>query len=435
MAASLWTTAAASVRGRGHEQTGTPCQDSSKVQTSPNGKWVALVASDGAGTAKYSDAGSRLVADEMAKCLIHLSEECDRRAPGAWVNDRIIQDIVAVRDRIRDLAGSDNISDYHCTLSAALVGPTGGLTIHLGDGAIFGGAADGKQGDVIDLANHYFVSAPQNGEYANETFFLTERDWVKNLRIHPIAAVDWVMLGTDGGMALAMVGESKPKSGFVTPVIRSLSQDPDFASRCIALARILDDRQADRLTNDDKTLIAAIRSQFHDVKGEFDSAANHSALSSTSLPSKTSAVAEQAAQGSGQPQAVTGKLIPSHSGERHASALRAPKPKWHWLLWTTLILTMAVFLAVGGWFFYMSRNPSGAPRAMPTPKSMNVSPADARDLAEKQTSSPANSAASGGLVSGGSSKSALPMAEAAETAVSLSGEQQPGSAERPKSQK
>jgi hypothetical protein len=237
---------------------------------------VALVASDGAGTAKFSDQGSRLVTDEIAKCLIHLSEECDRRAPGAWVSDRVIQDIVSVRERLRELAGSDNIGDYHCTLSAALVGPTGGFTIHLGDGAIFGGAAGRQQGGVIDLSNEHFVSAPQNGEYANETVFLTEKDWIRNLRIQPVAAIDWVMLGTDGGMALAMVGESKPKSGFVVPVIRALIQEPDFASRCRALARILDDRQADRLTNDDKTLIAAVRTRFDDVTGDFGSSAHQS---------------------------------------------------------------------------------------------------------------------------------------------------------------
>jgi hypothetical protein len=115
-----WTVAAASVRGRGHEQARTLCQDSSVVILSPNGEWVALVASDGAGTAKFSDQGSKLVADVVAKSLIRLSEEFERRALGAWVSDRVIRYIVEFRERLRDLAGSDNISDYQCTSSAAL---------------------------------------------------------------------------------------------------------------------------------------------------------------------------------------------------------------------------------------------------------------------------------------------------------------------------
>jgi hypothetical protein len=260
------------------------------VVLSPNGQWAALVASDGAGTAKYSDVGSRLVVDEIAKCLIHISEEIDQKAPGAWVSDRLIQSVVAIRQQLREVAGSDNISDYHCTLSAALVGPTGGLTIHLGDGAIFGGAAPQSPGDSLDLAQGCFVSAPQNGEYANETYFLTERDWLKHLRIHPVSAVDWIVLGTDGGMSLAMVGESKPKTGFVVPVIQALLNEPDVESRYQALARILDDRQADRLTNDDKTLVIAVRAPIRNVVGDFGPAttqpAPHAPMPSNDLPVK-----------------------------------------------------------------------------------------------------------------------------------------------------
>lgn len=348
MASPLWIVAAASVRGRGHEQTGAPCQDSSEVIVSPNGRWVALAASDGAGTAKRSEIGAKLVAKEFAKSLIHLSEECDRRAPGAWLSDRVIQDIVALRTRLREEAGSDDITDFHCTLTAALVGPTGGVTVHLGDGAIFGGAADSRVGDVIDLARDFFVSAPQNGEYANETVFLTERDWVKHLRIHPVPAVDWVMLGTDGGMALAMVGESIPKSGFVVPVIRALIQESDFHSRCQAFKRILDDRQADRLTNDDKTLIAAIRSQYRDVIGEFGPVTPQSAAAPAASPGTPPVVAQVSLSAMRQrtPCTAGSTGMSANSGRRSQPHRRA---RWKaWLIWLVTGLLLAA-VGVGLW--------------------------------------------------------------------------------------
>jgi hypothetical protein len=348
MAAAHWTVSAASVRGRGHEQTGAPCQDSSAAIVSPNGKWVALVASDGAGTARRSEIGANFVAREFAMCLLRLSEECDRRAPGAWVSDRVIQDIVLIRDRLRANAGSDDISEFHCTLVAALIGPTGGLTVHLGDGAIFGGAAEGRAGDVIDLAREYFVSLPQNGEYSNETVFLTERDWVKNLRIHPLAAADWVMLGTDGGISLAMVGESKPKSGFVIPVIRALIKEGDFPERCEALARILDDRQADRLTNDDKTLVAAIRSQFRDVTGEFEFIAEQSpSLSSLerSVPQLSSAQSVLSAQSNSSTR-LQKPAIAFGEYSRHSHGYR---PSRGWLLWSVSGLLLIAVFAVAIW--------------------------------------------------------------------------------------
>jgi hypothetical protein len=381
MASPLWTVAAASVRGRGHEQTGTPCQDSSEVAVSPNGQWVALAASDGAGTARRSEVGAGLVAREFAQCLIRLSEECDRRAPGAWVSDRVIQDIVAVRSRLREQAGSDDISDFHCTLTAALIGPTGGITVHLGDGAIFGGAADSQVGDVIDIAHDFFVSSPHNGEYANETVFLTERDWVKHLRIQPVAAVDWVVLGTDGGMALAMVGESRPKSGFVVPVIRTLMQQPDFPSRSEALRRILDDRHADRLTNDDKTLIAAIRCQYRDVTGEFGPSAPVSGAAAPAAPNGTSRVVAQIASSAaiGKASSVAGAAENSAGAGRRSLAHRLSGGR-AWLKWLLAgILFLAV--AVGVWQF-LSRNSGArqvAPAAATTPEPPSLRAEKARD--------------------------------------------------------
>jgi hypothetical protein len=391
MASPLWTVAAASVRGRGHEQTGTPCQDSSEVAVSPNGQWVALAASDGAGTARRSEVGAEFVAREFSQCLIRLSEECDRRIPGAWVSDRVIQDIVAIRSRLRERSGSDDISEFHCTLTAALIGPTGGITVHLGDGAIFGGAADSQVGEVIDLGRDFFVSSPQNGEYANETVFLTERDWVKHLRIQPVAAVDWVVLGTDGGMALAMVGESRPKSGFVVPVIRTLMQQPDFPSRCDALRRILDDRHADRLTNDDKTLIAAIRCQYRDVTGEFRPSAPESGAAAPAAPNGTARVVAQIAA-----SAAIGKA----SSVADASGISAGagrgslvhRRRWGraWLKWFVAGIVL-IAVAVGVWQL-LSRNSDAryvSPAADTTPKRLSPPAEKAMDPNRDESASSA----------------------------------------------
>ena len=51
------------------------------------------------------------------------------------------------------------------------------------------------------------------------------------------------MLGTDGGMALAMIGEKLPKTGFVTPVLQALISNEKRGERDSALKLILSDRQ------------------------------------------------------------------------------------------------------------------------------------------------------------------------------------------------
>lgn len=284
MIASDWKFAAASVRGKGHEQTGTPCQDAFAVQESVDGRWLALVASDGAGSAARAEFSARFVASEFARILIKVAQELDRQLPGAWVTDSIIEEIVRLRKAIRQEAKSDNISDFHCTLVAALVGPSRGFTIHLGDGSVFGGDADPSSIEGIDLSQGFFLSEPENGEYANETVFLTERDWIKHLRIHPLSLVNWIVLGTDGGMALAMVEEKAPKLGFIAPVMRAIFSYDDPEARADALKTILEDRQADRLTNDDKTLAVAARSKCIAVKDEFQPSLPEAAPSVRATP-------------------------------------------------------------------------------------------------------------------------------------------------------
>ena len=265
-----WKYCGASVRGTGHVQTGVPCQDSFQILDSRDGKWVALVACDGAGTASRSKEGAEIVSKSFAYDLIKLAVELDKTPPGAWVTDRVIEAIVRTRNELRRVADGDDISQYHCTLVSALIGPAGGFSIHLGDGAVFGGALSPREINTIDLSNEYFVSQPENGEYANETVFLTERDWIKKLRIHPIGRVDWIMLGTDGGMALAMKDEKQPKSGFVLPVLSNLSQSTNKDNANKLLLDALSDPKADRLTNDDKTLAIAMRREIKQIQGEFE---------------------------------------------------------------------------------------------------------------------------------------------------------------------
>jgi hypothetical protein len=374
----MWTVAAASVKGRGHEQTGLPCQDSSAVEVSPNGRWVALVASDGAGTAKFAEIGSQLVVRAFVKRLVDLSTELDRLAPGAWVSDALIGYLIEIRHQLRDLAGSDDISNYHCTLTAALIGPNGGVTVHVGDGAIFGGTASAQNTAVLDLDQGFFVSTPQNGEYANETVFLTERDWVKQLRIKPLGSVDWIMLGTDGGMALAMVGEAMPKSGFVTPVIRTLIEHEGEYARSHALSAILNDHQADRLTNDDKTLVVAIKSYYRDVVGDFvsarapDAETNQPDTSKYSIGLLTSPapVVKVGSRGVAAKTDVDRGL--------HAQSAKSGVRRVHAFSAFAILVTLTVLIALPLWrspSTFVAAQTKLSPKALPTPTE-GVAPTD-----------------------------------------------------------
>jgi len=368
MAYSEWCVAAASVRGKGHDETGTPCQDACAVQTSIDGKWIALVASDGAGTAVKSAFSSRYVADAFADALIAIASRLQTQSPGAWVTDAVIQQVVDIRNALRKKAGSDDISSYHCTLVAVLIGPSGGIAIHLGDGAVFGGAAEPGTPGKIDLSSDYFLSQPQNGEYANETVFLTEKDWIKNIRIAPLAAVDWVILGTDGGMALAMADEKLPKTGFVTPVLTAAQQHNDNNTRNNELLTILSDPQADKLTNDDKTLIVAVRTKCKHVSGAF----RETVVAQIAVDPNTSAL-------SITPQFISNTWAGPTQREKidanrlHAGLKLKPDQK-HWLLRRSVLISAVTLLLVLVGINWLTGSKGLKLESVVTPSSLKVVP-------------------------------------------------------------
>jgi hypothetical protein len=157
-----------------------------------------LVACDGAGSAPLSAVGAELVAETISDIFLDLAHELEKRRPGEWLIDEIVQAIVAARARIRDQCGPKNsIADYHTTLVAIVCHSTGGFICHIGDG--WGVAVTEQSGGGITST----VSPPRNGEYANETFFVTEPGWIKNLQVTPFSGAP-VFAGvmTDGAGSL-----------------------------------------------------------------------------------------------------------------------------------------------------------------------------------------------------------------------------------------
>jgi hypothetical protein len=257
---SEWLNGGASVVGTNHLENNTPCQDSYAIEYSQDKNWIAAAVCDGAGSAKKSEVGSQLVANEFAKKLIHLSEEFKNKQPGTWINDYIIQQVLIVRDELRKIANSDTLEDYHTTLVACLVGKTGGFVIHIGDGSLVGGVTcQEKDRLVIDYES--FISEPQNGEYLNETFFITEPNWIKNIRVTPLPPLDWFLIGTDGGSAFYLNHLNIEKQDFITSFIEDIRKiSPDNWSERIK--NILQDERAINVTNDDKTLIFFAKRNF-----------------------------------------------------------------------------------------------------------------------------------------------------------------------------
>lgn len=175
MQASRWKVAGASVIGKQHEQAGGRCEDawsSSRRALASGHEALAVCVSDGAGSAENGWAGAQMTSRVLANWLVDNIEKvfgedaADRKRLIASTLKRILRRAAA--------SSGAALKSYACTIVAVLTTTDSRwLTVHLGDGAIvgsFGGALRA-------------VSVPRKGEFANETFFVTDSDAIESIDI------------------------------------------------------------------------------------------------------------------------------------------------------------------------------------------------------------------------------------------------------------
>jgi hypothetical protein len=146
-------------------------------------------------------------------------------------------------------AAGASLRDYAATVVGVWAEGDRGWLFHIGDGA----AAAARAGDVADAV----VSPPDNGRFAEETYFFTDRAWRKRLRITPFAGRDLVVLATDGAGSFSFAPRWRGlEAEFVGPLARHLDGRPPAAARR-TLARVLRAPGARAISGDDKTLVLA----------------------------------------------------------------------------------------------------------------------------------------------------------------------------------
>ncbi len=287
----------ASVTGKGHLDQNQPCQDAhyhAVVQ-----EILLAVICDGAGSAQNSQTGATFMSRQVVRGLSALVE--DKELPSLQpVNQEIftgtLRTVIAhARDQLAatlSIPAPEEISalipdqnaaqplpvrafpleetrqqqqqqemertqvslrDFACTLVGCVLSDMGGYFFHIGDGFAIHQQAQG-------LAQ---LSLPENGEYADETYFVTDHNWQEHLRIMPVPPLDagsFIGLMSDGPAPFAV---NKTKTAFylpfIEPVMRFLRTVPE-AEGCLALKNLLEDEKTHRITADDKSLLLAFKS-------------------------------------------------------------------------------------------------------------------------------------------------------------------------------
>lgn len=164
----------ASVRGKGHIQTGLPCQDNCKYTYLHNG-WGIAVVSDGAGSASKSQIGSKIVTE---RATVHFAdainemkwiEQCTLPSNEEWAQIaysvlRKVHDDIAIFAQAKDI----DIKELGATAVVMVHSPSGLLATHIGDG---------RAGYRNQSGEWLSAIVPHKGEEINQTIFITSDFW------------------------------------------------------------------------------------------------------------------------------------------------------------------------------------------------------------------------------------------------------------------
>jgi hypothetical protein len=216
-----------------------------------NGTLVAIV-SDGAGTADFGGQGASLVCRTLAqRAAAHFAEQTtmpDDEALWSWIDDA--RDLIATAAERRGAIPRA----FASTLVCVLAGATETLIMHVGDGA-----AALRAGEPEDWLVPIW---PAHGEYASTTFFVTD-DPSPQVRVERREPCNAAVLISDGLERLALsfsTGEPhRPFFGSMVKPLASSEQQGRDSKLAGQLRAYLDSDAINERTDDDKTIIVAVR--------------------------------------------------------------------------------------------------------------------------------------------------------------------------------
>ncbi|MCR5260600.1 MAG: protein phosphatase 2C domain-containing protein [Candidatus Gastranaerophilales bacterium] len=250
-----------SVKGTSHIKTDTPKQDSLYVFgfVSDKKHYLISAVADGAGTAKYSDISSaflcRYLAFQMKIWLTKRKDLSDFKKEifCEWIKK--FQILLYKKYIAKNKKTS--LRDFSTTVLFSVLGDNLNVFAQIGDGAI----AAGNQTELK------CVFIPQKGEYANTTHFITEEHFEKYLMFASTdEKIERLAVHTDGIEMISLINLEKPSLQFFNPFFDCLADEPKGFNEELSkeLSEFLSSDRVNSRTNDDKTLLIAMKEIIND---------------------------------------------------------------------------------------------------------------------------------------------------------------------------
>lgn len=285
---SSWQVYGASSIGKSHIDSNLPNQDSIYLQKNEHS--IAAVVCDGAGSAKFSQAGAAFFSQSIAQMLLGLSVSHSGIALDlGQLKQQIIEQLSQIRlDLQSQLPAESSLRDYHTTFTGLLIHSNHqAILVQIGDSPLITSQFVVRHPHIDYFTNLKVYGDDSKNEYVNETHFITQDNWQSFLRVEPIdlSQVDCLALMSDGCADLVFEGASlTPKiyRPFFGNLLFNLTQSQSSQQGSAIIEQALGNPATYRLTGDDKSLVVLLKNQQHYqnlepmVEGQNETLANES---------------------------------------------------------------------------------------------------------------------------------------------------------------
>ena len=270
---SSWQVYGASSIGKSHIDSNLPNQDSIYLQKTQDG--IAAVVCDGAGSAKFSQAGAAFFSQSIGKMLLSLGVSRSVSISGTafdlvQVRQQIIEQLLQIRlDLQSQLPAESSLRDYHTTFTGLLIHSNHqAILVQIGDSPLITSQFVVRHPHIDYFTNLQVYGDDSKNEYVNETHFITQDNWQSFLRVEPIdlSQVDCLALMSDGCADLVFEGASiTPKiyRPFFGNLLFNLTQSQSSQQGSAIIEQALGNPATYRLTGDDKSLVVLLKNQPH----------------------------------------------------------------------------------------------------------------------------------------------------------------------------
>lgn len=247
-----WKIIAASIPGTAHVRRDAACQDAFafRVFDINAGEILTIAVADGAGSAKFGKEGARAACDFFVSGVAALLENGGNVLD---LNEEFFSGFLKALTGTLTANGEDaDLNDYACTFLAIAASATETVFAQIGDGAIV---------YSCEPDDFRLFAVPQQGEYANTTNFVTDKNASENLQFQYFEnRIEELAIFTDGLQRLAIDFQSKqPHQPFFRSMLAPLRAKHPATNLEEKLSAFLNSPKINERTDDDKTLILASR--------------------------------------------------------------------------------------------------------------------------------------------------------------------------------